>query len=302
MERDTPNGPRGERGAWSKPRERDAHPCRGRPSNHPGRGGRAGSMRSATARYVAVAVRVGFAGSWSGAVGRLASWCWGGAWLVLGRFGGAGSWRLPASRRCTSPPGPGLCLVLRIRCCPSTTWPLLPWTALLARGRGRLCVGRRGVRPLRRRCDLVRGGRFPFGAWVCWLGLRLRVCEALGSPSACGPFCLVATRFGPGEHETGTHRPAQTRAPGKTAGHASRRALGVSSGSGFGPGEGAGVGMGCEMRHGRRLPGPQMPSESDTCVTRKISQCLEERRLRGLSPVDESEVEQDAAAVATLGF
>ncbi|MGC0419649.1 hypothetical protein ABIA38_005170 [Embleya sp. AB8] len=43
--------------------------------------------------------------------------------------------------------------------------------------------------------------------------------------------------------------------PGETAGHASSRALGVSSGSGFGPEERVGAGVGCETRHGHRPPG-----------------------------------------------
>ncbi|MGC0419650.1 hypothetical protein ABIA38_005171 [Embleya sp. AB8] len=266
-------------------------------------------------RHAAVTTRVGLAGSWWGAVGRLASWCGAGVGRPRVRSAGPGRGRWPPCRRCTSPPGPGsllgaphpllpvhyvavtarvgflrlavggrcplgvvvlgccpgwprvrsagqgrgggrrlvvarplrgrglclvlrirccpsttwpslpgtaslvrgrgplsarrravelvrggpgsvrrgrvvaggrrvvvarplrgrgFCLVLRIRCCPSTTWPLPPGTASLARGRGRLCVGRRGVRPLRRRSGLLRFGRLPLGAWVCWLGLRRR--------------------------------------------------------------------------------------------------------------------------------
>ncbi|MGC0416603.1 hypothetical protein ABIA38_002111 [Embleya sp. AB8] len=226
------------------------------------------------------------------------------------------------------PSGAGFCLVLRIRCCPSTTWPSLPRSASLARGRGWLAAWRRGVglvpwwpwvgsagpgrggchrlvvaRPLRGRgfawCSasvvarplrgryhpgrlpwLVVGGRCPWGVGgfgrcagvLALLGLgggccgvhverRLEflggrgVSPVLGSPSGWGLFCLVVPRFRLGEHETRTRRPAQTGAPGKTAGRASSRALGVSSGSVFGPEERAGAVRGCETRHGHRSLG-----------------------------------------------
>ncbi|MGC0423068.1 hypothetical protein ABIA38_008614 [Embleya sp. AB8] len=70
-----------------------------------------------------------------------------------------------------------------------------------------------------------------------------------------GLFCLVVPRFRVGERETRTRRPVRARAPGKTAGQASSRALGVSSGSVFGPEEGVGAVRGCETWHGHRPPG-----------------------------------------------
>ncbi|MGC0422914.1 hypothetical protein ABIA38_008459, partial [Embleya sp. AB8] len=85
-----------------------------------------------------------------------------------------------------------------------------------------------------------------------WVGC---VSGAWVSGGVCGLFCLVVPRFRLGEHETRTRRPARTRVPGKTAGRASSRAWGVSSGSGFGPEERAGAVRGCETRHGHRPPG-----------------------------------------------
>ncbi|MGC0423460.1 hypothetical protein ABIA38_009008, partial [Embleya sp. AB8] len=248
----------------------------------------------------------------------------------------------------------GLCLVLRIRCCPSTTWPSLPWSALLARGRGRLAAWRRGVGPVRGGPGSVRRGRLvaavtassllvPSGAGVfawcsasvvarplrgrhCpgrlrWLvvgggcawgvggfgrcagvpascelvgfrsgcgfvgpGCACGVCEALGSLAACGPFCLVVPRFRPWEHETGTRRPAGVWVPGETAGQASCRALGVSSGSGFGPEERAGAGRGCETRHGHRPPRP--PSGRPPPTTSQGSRPGQQRPRSGRATTD----------------
>ncbi|MGC0419174.1 hypothetical protein ABIA38_004695 [Embleya sp. AB8] len=210
--------------------------------------------------YVAVAALVGFAGSWSGAVGRLGVGvlgCWrGGPGSVRrGRVVAAGH-RLVVARPLR---GRGFFLVLRIRCCPSTTWPLPPWSASPDSWSGAVVRGASG------------GGSAAAQAFgPCWVWVAgVAVCMwAAGSGSwvGCvsgarfssgvrGLFCLVVPRFRLGEHETRTRRPAQMRVPGKTAGRASSRALGVSSGSVFGPEERAGAVRGCETRHGHRPPG-----------------------------------------------
>ncbi|MGC0423154.1 hypothetical protein ABIA38_008701 [Embleya sp. AB8] len=97
-----------------------------------------------------------------------------GWWVVApGPFGGAGSWRLPASRRCTSPPGPGSVLGAPHPCCPSTTWPSLPGTTAPTRGRG------------------------PLSAWrPRWLAAMPRFAAPHGSRSLLGP-------------ETGSRRDSQ---------------------------------------------------------------------------------------------
>ncbi|MGC0422850.1 hypothetical protein ABIA38_008395, partial [Embleya sp. AB8] len=93
--------------------------------------------------YVAVTALVGFPDSWSGAVGRLGVGvlgCWrGGSGSVRRGRLVAGGRRLVVARPLR---GRGFFLVLRIRCCPSTTWPSLPWSASLARGRGRSAAWR----------------------------------------------------------------------------------------------------------------------------------------------------------------
>ncbi|MGC0415763.1 hypothetical protein ABIA38_001271 [Embleya sp. AB8] len=155
--------------------------------------------------------------------------------------------------------GRGLCLVLRIRCCPSTTWPLLPSLASSDSWSG-------AVVPWASGGSAAAQAFGPRWGWVAGLAVCLWSAVS-GSWVGCvsgawvsgvvrGLFCLVVPRFRLGEHETRTRRPVRARVPGKTAGHASSRALGVSSGSGFGPEERAGAVTGCETRHGHRPPRP----------------------------------------------
>ncbi|MGC0421830.1 hypothetical protein ABIA38_007366, partial [Embleya sp. AB8] len=194
--------------------------------------------------------------------GRLAAWRRG-VGLVCGwsRVRSAGPGRDGCHRLVVARPlrGRGLCLVLRIRCCPSTTWPLPPWSASPDSRSGAVVHWASGG--WFGRCAGVPGS-LRLGGGCCGvhvdrrLGVLGGVCVRCSVSSGVrGVFCLVVPRFRPGKHETRTRRPAQTRAPGKTAGQASSQALGVSSGSVFGPEERAGAGMGCETRHGHRSPG-----------------------------------------------
>ncbi|MGC0418790.1 hypothetical protein ABIA38_004309 [Embleya sp. AB8] len=123
------------RGGWPPPR---------RCTSPPGPGFLLGAPHPLLpVHYVAVTARDGFPGSRSGAVGRLGVGvlgCWrGGPGPVRRGRLVAGSRRLVVARPLR---GRGLCLVLRIRCCPSTTWPSPPGTASLARGRGRSAAWR----------------------------------------------------------------------------------------------------------------------------------------------------------------
>ncbi|MGC0422888.1 hypothetical protein ABIA38_008433 [Embleya sp. AB8] len=175
--------------------------------------------------YVAVTARDGFAGSWSGAVGRLGVVVWG--WWRGGpgsvRRGGVvgGGRRLVVARPLR---GRGLCLVLRIRCCPSTTWPSPPGSASPDSWSGAVVRGASG-------CSAAAQAFWPYWGWVVgvavcmwaaglgsWVG---SVSGAWFSGAVCGLFCLVVPGFRLGAHETRTRRPARTRVPGETAGRAS---------------------------------------------------------------------------------
>ncbi|MGC0416616.1 hypothetical protein ABIA38_002124 [Embleya sp. AB8] len=193
----------------------------------------------------------GRSAAWRRAVGLVCGWS---------RVRSAGPGRDSGHRLVAARPlrGRGLCLVLRIRCCPSTTWPLPPWSASPDSRSGAVVRGASG-------CSAAAQAFGPRWGWVA--GVAVRKWSAVsGSWVGCvsgawvfgmvrGLFCLVVPRFRLGEHETRTRRPARTRAPGKAAGQASSRGLGVSSGSGFGPEERVGAGVGCETRHGHRPPG-----------------------------------------------
>ncbi|MGC0423380.1 hypothetical protein ABIA38_008928 [Embleya sp. AB8] len=186
-------------------------PC---PSPHPIRPPCSGSRRSAAWLLLPWAAWVVRGRGRSAA---LASWGWAGVWLVPGPFGGPGRGGWPPSRRCTSPPGPGFCLVLRIRCCPSTTWPLPPSTASLTRGRGRLAAWRRVVELVRGGPGSVRRGRVVTAATA----------SSLHVPSGAGVFawCSASVVARP---LRGRYRPRWlplTRGRGRSA--AWRRAVGL---------------------------------------------------------------------------
>ncbi|MGC0422619.1 hypothetical protein ABIA38_008163 [Embleya sp. AB8] len=204
-------------------------------------------------------------------VGLVAWW----PWVRSAGPGRGGGRRLVVARPLR---GRGFCLVLRIRCCPSTTWPLPPGTASSDSRSGAVVHWASGcsaaAQAVRARWGWVAGvavclGSAGSGSWVgCVSG-------AWVSGGVRGLFCLVVPRFRVGEHETRTRRPARTRVPGKAAGQASSRALGVSSGSVFGPEERAGAVRGCETRHGHRPlgppPGQRLPTASRGMPTRVVT-------------------------------
>ncbi|MGC0415764.1 hypothetical protein ABIA38_001272 [Embleya sp. AB8] len=94
--------------------------------------------------------------------------------------------------------GRGLCLVLRIRCCPSTTWPLPPWTASLARGRGRSAAWPRGVGLVRSWPRVRSAGRVVAAATVSSLHVPSGAGVLLGASHPLLPvhYVAVTTRVG----------------------------------------------------------------------------------------------------------
>ncbi|MGC0423379.1 hypothetical protein ABIA38_008927 [Embleya sp. AB8] len=217
-------------GSWGWPPSR-------RCSSPPGPGSLLGASHPLLpVHYVAVTALVGFAGSWSGAVGRLGVGvlgCWrGGPGSVRRGRVVAGGHRLVVARPLR---GRGFCLVLRIRCCPSTTWPLLPSLASSDSWSGAVVPWRRGVRPLRRRSGLAGLGRRSCGVRVeRRLGVLGQVCvRCLGFQRGARPF-LPCRASVSAQGARNPHSPAcAARAPGKAAGHGQSQAMGVASRSGF---------------------------------------------------------------------